>query len=154
MDIMVILLLASVALLLVAYRPRGATTGRTSFIPGQYFAVSRTGRFPLIGILPTTRMEWRGRAFEFVLVQLPNGTCRAYIARMPPYSGLPEALSATHRLTDAFGRPYVCWAPEPRSPDALAAVLALWIVATSRYLDTGTFPDGNSARQELLGAQP
>lgn len=148
-GVLVLVLLAVAVLLAIALIPRGTVSGRTPLIPGQVFLFRRTGRWPVLATLPVTRLRFHGHVFEFVLVRLPSGIFRAYIVGQPLYGDRPRGLGNTHRLTDTFGRPYVCWSPEPRNPNTLASVVALWIAATCHYLKTGTFADATVARQLL-----
>ncbi|MCZ4500871.1 MAG: hypothetical protein JWQ74_3426 [Marmoricola sp.] len=129
--------------------PRGTVRGRSALLPGQTLNFLKTGAIALLGFAAETTMQWRGRVWVFALVQLPNGTCRAYILSSPSYGDRSATLRDTHRLKDHFGRAYVCWVPEPAKPDQMASVLAMWVAATSRYIETGNFPAAHAAGKEL-----
>jgi hypothetical protein len=145
----VLLILALTLILYFAVPRSGAVTGRTSLLPGCSVAFRNTSNRPLLSVLPITTIRWRGYRFEFALVHLSSGVCRAYIVSQPGYLGQASGLGSTHRLSDSLGRKYVCWNPEPRDADQMAAVLALWVAATCRYRETGVFPDARQAAQEL-----
>ncbi|MET3937029.1 hypothetical protein ABIE00_005145 [Arthrobacter sp. OAP107] len=147
-----LLLLVGFILAIVLYFAvprRGITTGRTSFLPGTNFAFQSTSRLPVLSLLHRTTVLWRGHRFEFALVRFADRVCRAYILEQPGYLRQATGLGATHRLTDTLGREYVCWTPEPRDADQMAAAVALWVVGTCRYRESGHFPDPLQAAHEL-----
>jgi hypothetical protein len=129
--------------------PRGTVTGRSALLTGQALTLAKTSILPVLHFVPETTVTWQGRTWVFALVQLPSRVCRAYIVEHPSYLGRASTLHDTHRLRDRFGRAYVCWTPEPTGPDGLASVLALWVAASTRYLDTGVFPAASAAGNEL-----
>lgn len=129
--------------------PRGTTQGRSALLPGQTLTITQTSSAPVLCFIPETTVRWRGRKWTFALVQLPSGVCRAYILRHPPYGPRATGLSATHRLQDPSGRMYACWTPEPTTPDQMVSILALWIAASTQYIETGEFPTATAARAEL-----
>ncbi|MDX2356150.1 hypothetical protein [Dietzia sp. PP-33] len=142
--------LIAVGVLLYFAVPRGGTvTGYTSLLPGQRFVYQRTSTLPLLCVLPTTTIHWHGQKFVFALVRMANGVCRAYIIQQPNYMGRLTGLGSTHRLTDTFGRGYVCWEPEPRDANQMSGALALWVAATCRYRESGVFPNARQAAEEL-----
>lgn len=123
--------------------------GRSALMPGAALTFTRTTSVPLLFLHPVTSLKVEGDEFRFVLVQLPDGACRAYIVGQPGYRGRPTGLGATHRLVDGLGRAYVCWTPEIRDPDAMSTVLALWITGTRHYCRTGVFPGARTALAQL-----
>lgn len=149
MIALVVLLIIGVSVVAFFALPRGRICGRSALLPGQTLEFSKTSVMPVLRFISETTLHWRGREWGFALVRLPGGTCRAYIVQQPSYGDRPTNLHDTHRLLDRLGRSYVCWTPEPTSPDRMASVLALWVAATSRYLDTGDFPAAPAVGDEL-----
>lgn len=150
MAVLLVLMLGAAAVILYFIVPRSGTAfGRTNLLPGKRLAFRNTSSLPLLNMQSTTVIRWHGQEFTFALVRLPNRVCRAYIVSQPGYLGKPTGLGSTHRLTDTLGRKYVCWTPEPLDPNHMAGALTLWVAATCRYRETGTFPDAHQAAQEL-----
>jgi hypothetical protein len=149
--ITVLLLLVAGLVLIFVYltKSRGIVTGRTALLPGQTFEFRRAGPLLWIWTVPTTTIRWNGVEWDFALVKLPSGICRAYILHHPPYTGRRSDLNSTHRLADGLGRTFVCWDPEPTNPNDMASALALWVAATSCYLQAGVFPSAHTAQQAL-----
>jgi hypothetical protein len=151
MGVVVLLLLLIAVLVVLAYLtvPSGVVVGRTALLPGQSFEFHKVRALPVLALIPTTTVRWKGHEWVFALVRFSNGVCRAYIVRQPPYDRRPMGLGSTHRLADGLGRKYVCWEPEPRTANQMSGALALWVAATCRYRETGVFLDARQAAQEL-----
>jgi hypothetical protein len=79
-----------------------------------------------------------GRAdYEFSFEQR-NGNWRAYIVSQPSYGSRATDSHSTHRLTDEYGRKYVCWRGTLRTRDEAKQVAALWSDRTQDYIRYGT----------------
>jgi hypothetical protein len=83
------------------------------------------------------RTSDRAADYGFVFEKQRDRTWRAYIEQQPSYLGRSEDAHSTHRLTDWFGRPYVCWTTPLRSLDEAKQVAALWADKTQEYIRTG-----------------
>lgn len=126
-----------------------AVHGRTALLPGVDFEFRTVGALFARSLAPRAIIRCGGHRFEFALVRFRDGRCRAYILSQPGYGSRSASLGRSHRLEDFWGRTYVCWAPEPRNPNAMAAAIALWVAGTCRYLETGSFPDAATAQRHL-----
>jgi len=92
-------------------------------------------RAPEERIAYTVRYAGRAWPFRFRLVELKDGSWRAYILQQPDYGRRFTNPFATHRLLDREGQ-YICWT-EPLTHDQLLAVVALWCKCTVLYICRG-----------------
>src|SRR5262245_41013859 len=68
--------------------------------------------------------------YRFSIEKQADGTYRSYITTNPDYGSRGRSAHATHRLTDAAGRTFVCWSDPLRSEQEALRVAAAWADAT------------------------
>lgn len=76
--------------------------------------------------------------YEFSFERQSDGEWRAYIMSQPSYRSRPDDSHSTHRLSDDYGRKYVCWDTPIRSAEGLKPVVAMWCDSTQDYIKYGT----------------